>query len=260
MRECEICGNELKVHQQRFCCRKCRNTMAGRVSAAKFKLPDRERLAQYYLLPPNGQGLSFEEIGKIYGVSDVTIRNWIIGHGLLEDGAKRQRYHRKKQVGPRIPRPPKSELEKLYQMPPNGEGLTQDQLAARYDVDRGTARRWLQFYNLLEPHSERHSKRMAGTDNPAYTNGNSQRYVKRQLAAIKEKRCDWCGTTKRVEIHHINHDRENNDLDNLTWLCANCNKLEAQLWLLEQDDRATISWENQNGQQILVIQFTERSE
>src|SRR3990167_10266153 len=104
----------------------------------------------------------------------------------------------------------------------------------------------------MQPHSVRHSIRMSGKDNPAYVNGNSQRYVRRLL---KQERpnliCEWCGAGEKVEVHHIDHNRENNNLDNLMWLCQNCNLLEAQAFILRKSGRA--DFEHRNNQ--LIVQF-----
>ena len=82
---------------------------------------------------------------------------------------------------------------------------------------------------------------MSGKNNPAWVNGNSNRYQKRKLrrSGLPEV-CQWCGTEDNTEIHHIDHDRANHDLSNLTWLCGTCNKLEAYLRLLEQSGQAEV--------------------
>ncbi len=43
----------------------------------------------------------------------------------------------------------------------------------------------------------------------------------------REQRCVSCGSMdKRVLIaHHIDHNRKNNDLENLIWVCLNCHHL-----------------------------------
>lgn len=38
--------------------------------------------------------------------------------------------------------------------------------------------------------------------------------------------CRLCGSTKKLVVHHIDHDRENNDLSNLITLCSSCNVKE----------------------------------
>ncbi len=36
--------------------------------------------------------------------------------------------------------------------------------------------------------------------------------------------CDWCEDIRILEVHHIDSDRENNDISNLVILCPNCHR------------------------------------
>ena len=38
----------------------------------------------------------------------------------------------------------------------------------------------------------------------------------------KEKQCVECGETENIEVHHIDTNRWNNDIDNLAPLCHDC--------------------------------------
>jgi transposase len=204
-------------------------------------LPDYEALAKLYLLPPDGEGKSLMEIGSIYGVTDVTAGHWIKEHNLTQDATARLSFHQRNHPKKKIPAPPKTDLESLYLMSPYGKGLSQDQIAEIYQVSRPIVNRWLSGYGMIAPHSERHSARMSGKNNPAFKTGDSTRYLKRQLVEREgAKQCVWCGTTDGIEIHHIDHDRENNNLENLTLLCRYCNMLEAYLWALVQNERANV--------------------
>jgi len=252
--QCEICSRELTGKQQRFCSTRCRNVSAGQIKKRRYQLPERDVLAQLYLLPPVGEGLSLNEIGKMYGVSDVTAGSWIKEHNLIQDAKTRLSHFAITHPKPRIPVPAKPELEALYRMPPEGEGLSQSQVAERYSVERQTARRWLQEYGLLELHSKRHSKRMNGAMNPAYQDGSSRHYHKNVLLRSgQEQVCKWCGATKQIQVHHINHDTTDGNPDNLAWLCGYCNRLEAQLWALIQTNRVSVTWEGKT----LKIEFKE---
>lgn len=42
--------------------------------------------------------------------------------------------------------------------------------------------------------------------------------------AIKREICAMCGTTKRLEVHHIDGDATNNQLTNLQVLCLQCHR------------------------------------
>ena len=90
---------------------------------------------------------------------------------------------------------------------------------------------------------------MSGSGNPAWNGGTARNYQVKLLESIKPKKCGWCETTKDIQIHHIDHDRQNGNLENLTWLCGYCNRLESNLWALQ--DRATFTIDSKK----LVIDF-----
>ena len=254
MKTCEICSRTLTKEQKRFCCRRCRNISAGRVSALRHIPPDKAVLAKKYLLPPLGEGKKLKELAKIFSVSDRTVSVWLKKYGLTENSRARSVYQKAgvPNLKRRIPSPAREELARLYLLPPDGEAKTEDELAALYGVARPTLRRWLNEYGLMQPHSERHSWRTRGKGNPAYVDGNSMTYVRRLLKRQRPNViCNWCGANERIEVHHIDHNRENNNLDNLMWLCKNCNLLEAQAFILRKSGRA--DFEHKNNQ--LIIQF-----
>ncbi len=66
----------------------------------------------------------------------------------------------------------------------------------------------------------------SGENHPNYTTGYGS-YRNRKLK-ISEEKCEICGINdKRVlEVHHIDNNRKNNNLNNLKLLCANCHKIE----------------------------------
>ena len=39
---------------------------------------------------------------------------------------------------------------------------------------------------------------------------------------LKKNKCDICGSTKSLDIHHKDHNWKNNNLDNLMCLCRSC--------------------------------------
>ena len=107
-----------------------------------------------------------------------------------------------------------------------------------------------------EERGKRHSAKMAGRRNPAYSGGGSQNYQKRLLRKVDPNEvCGWCGSTENVQIHHIDHDRANADPRNLMWLCYHCNVLEASLYHLSNKGRATVVKEND----VLTIRFMSNS-
>lgn len=255
-KKCEICGKPLTGKQTRSCSIRCRNVIAGRASVSRFQMPDRTLLAAAYLLPPEGRGLTFDELGKEFGASEVTVRKWLKSYGLYQGSKERLGYFSSLPHPWRRKAPPLyDELAKHYLMPPDGEGLSEEALSSLYGVSRPTISRWLKEYDLMQKFEDRHSQRMSGTGNPAYVNGNSGKYVSRKLAKVKPKVCEWCGATERIHVHHIDHNHEHNDPDNLMWLCMNCNLLESRIWQLEQANRIKTTHVDNR----LIIEFVERS-
>jgi hypothetical protein len=186
------------------------------------------------------------------------VQRWVRKTGMRQDTKQRRVFWLKGVRTWGFNLPPKDELARLYLSSPFGEGKPLEALCQHYGVSMPTIRSWLNKYALTQEFSERHSQRMSGEGNPAYTNGDSQKYVKRQLGTVKPVVCDWCGTTEKVEIHHINHDRKNNSLANLTWLCNHCNKLEAHLWHLVREGRATYEVIQHESKIELTITFARR--
>ena len=66
-------------------------------------------------------------------------------------------------------------------------------------------------------------KDTAGPQNRWYTNGSFTEFKKNK--ALLPMRCGDCSKENaRLEVHHINGDRENSSLENLIRLCASCHK------------------------------------
>jgi 5-methylcytosine-specific restriction endonuclease McrA len=38
----------------------------------------------------------------------------------------------------------------------------------------------------------------------------------------REKRCEICGSSRNIDVHHIDHDYRNNTIDNIMILCRRC--------------------------------------
>jgi len=104
--------------------------------------------------------------------------------------------------------------------------------------------------------NKRHSERMSGNGNPAWNGGTARNYHHNALAKSGRSRaCEWCGHDQDLQVHHRDHDKYNGDLANLAWLCGPCNRLEAQLWQLEAEGRATMTLED--GRLIIAFRTKE---
>ena len=102
---------------------------------------------------------------------------------------------------------------------------------------------------------ERHSKRMSGAGNPAWVGGTCQGWHKKVALSMFD-RCQWCGSTKSLEVHHMDHDRENGSKDNLTILCGPCNKVESWMWKHQQDGTASVVFDTINRR--VTMDFTHK--
>lgn len=54
--------------------------------------------------------------------------------------------------------------------------------------------------------------------------GSSKLRVRLIKEGLKENKCEICGCTESLELHHINGNHQDNRLENLQILCANCHR------------------------------------
>lgn len=73
----------------------------------------------------------------------------------------------------------------------------------------------------------RNSIVFVGMNHPNWKSGDNQAYRSKLIRSDAKKVCQRCGhSDKRVlVVHHIDRSHQNNSIDNLTWLCANCHYL-----------------------------------
>ena len=71
------------------------------------------------------------------------------------------------------------------------------------------------------------NKHFSGPEHPLWKGGERNVYRKNLIKSGREIKCVRCGEDdKRIMVvHHIDWNRDNNNLDNLTWLCFNCHWL-----------------------------------
>jgi len=200
--------------------------------------PSREWLEHHYLVLGKTQRKIADEVGCHWR----TVGNWIQYHELRKQQAS---YH------PIRVKPSRDwvyhnyiELDKTIR-----EIATELGCSAMPITNR------LREYGIVKSKkrlAQNHSVRMSGKNNPAWVDGNSRTYqVGKLRRSDLPEVCQWCGTEDNIEIHHIDHDRANHDLSNLTWLCGTCNKLEAYLNLLEQNGQAEVLMETNR----IIIKF-----
>jgi len=213
-----------------------------KLNSRNWSSPDREWLEeQHFIL-----GKPYSQIAKELGCCKKTIYRWVDSTGVSWENLVDDDNHPPFKVGEG------QGAVRFY-------GVTREWLEIEYikndkssnqiakDIG-GTAFgvcNWLKKFDIPlrtdEERAFRHSERMSGEGNPAWVGGTARRY---QVRILEEKDpikvCSWCGTDEDIQIHHIDHNRDNADLSNLVWLCGNCNKLEAQINILQESNRAIV--------------------
>ena len=132
------------------------------------------------------------------------------------------------------------------------------EIAAEVGCSTFPITRWIKKHGIMksrESLNARHSKRMSGSGNAAWVGGTSQKWH-RKVAFDMFGRCQWCGSTKSLEVHHMDHDRENGSKDNLTILCGPCNKVESWMWKHQQDGTASVVFDTINRR--VTMDFTHK--
>ena len=76
----------------------------------------------------------------------------------------------------------------------------------------------------IKYHTQQYSIEDILVKNSPITNTTS---LKKRLIrnGLKQYKCEICGFTEKVELHHINGDSKDNRLENLQILCPNCHAL-----------------------------------
>lgn len=69
-------------------------------------------------------------------------------------------------------------------------------------------------------------KSMVGVKNTNYVNGAASTYYRRVAFSIHGEKCNRCGSLDNLEVHHIDHNHNNNPDDGSNWeiLCTTCHK------------------------------------
>ncbi len=94
-----------------------------------------------------------------------------------------------------------------------------------------------------------HAVTMAGALNPAFVHGTgsgarSRRCRKKLWASNKQEACMWCGVSadnERLEAHHKNHDRRDESIQNLVWMCLTCHRMETWIWKAKQRGKVEVT-------------------
>ncbi len=194
----------------------------------RFEMPDREWLENQFLT----LGKSQRRIAQEVGCNRWTVRAWTKYHNL-----QKPNFH------PLRVNPGRDWLYHNY----IDLNKTVCELATELGCSTQPVMTRLKEYGITKPKARlalNHSEKMSGDKNPAWVDGSSQGHQVNKLrrSGLPEV-CQWCGTEDNIQVHHIDHDRANHDLGNMTWLCGTCNRLEAHLRALKQSGRAKVLME-----------------
>ncbi len=91
--------------------------------------------------------------------------------------------------------------------------MTQAEIAAKLEVSERSVRRWMASYKI-------EGRLYIGPDNARYKHGRTcGTYVYKKTT---RERCETCGSTRSLAVHHKDFDHYNNDPENLQVLCVSC--------------------------------------
>jgi transposase len=195
------------------------------------KKPSKDQLYNLYHI----KELTLKELSIKFGVTDETIRNWLISY----DIERKSPFYSRKII-------PKEDLNRLYIK----ERKSSIEIGKLLNVDNSTVLDWLKKYDIPIRNGE-------GINNPLWKGGYNEYRRKRSLAkgdwhknkkeALKrdDYTCQSCGdNSKTPSVHHIKPVREGgtNELNNLVCLCKSCHHtLEAKS---EEEQRKILNIDN----------------
>jgi hypothetical protein len=181
------------------------------------------------------QRQSPETIAADLGVSRETVRRWLAHYGIERRPVGSGEHH---PTGPRTSQrstwPDEATLRSFY----FDHGWSMRRLASHFDVATGTIANWFRAYGITPKEPTADGRHLWTPDAFPETNnrpplcprpdtklGYEVRY-RRQVFGVegRPRRCERCGSTYRIEVHHRDEDRSNNTSSNLEVLCKRCHR------------------------------------
>lgn len=90
---------------------------------------------------------------------------------------------------------------------------------------------------------------------PSYIDGRNsyrgERYKRKLLASGVAEECVLCGSKETLNVHHIDGNRKNNDVENLVFLCSICHITKAHTYYRDDKGKITSSALNTEIQKYL---------
>lgn len=114
----------------------------------------------------------------------------------------------------------KDKLFKLYYT----NKYTYEEISKEFDCCIDTVKRSMDRFDFKPRSHGYYSKgnRYAAGDKNHRWGGGDDQYWKQQLIKIYGHSCQVCGFNIIIQVHHIDGNRKNNQIDNFVLLCPNC--------------------------------------
>ena len=224
---CDVCGKDFerkpsKISRNNYCSMECKavgmTLLAQQRVEQRHGAPVRELLDRLY----NGEGLGVKEVARRLGISDRICWNWMNDLGIERRG--------------------RSEAVSL-QWQDNQQRRREQAQRIRDDFAAGRRDRYrLALVSKSDWVRRRNSESKRGEKNPMYGRrgplhplwkgghipieeyGAQWRGIRAKVRARNGHRCQICGSTANLQVHHITPFRyqRRHDLTDLITLCASC--------------------------------------
>lgn len=172
---------------------------------ARWDPPDRAWLEHHYHVLGKSACQIAREVGA--GESGQIVAEWL---GQL--GIPVRRYHHQVPSG--------EILRRLYVT----EGLSANELARRAGVDVNTVLGWLDVLGIPRRTKAEAFELTRGEKHYRWIGGGRRYARKVKHESGLPEICEICGSSRFIVVHHQDGDKNNNEPDNLRYLCKSCHK------------------------------------
>lgn len=113
---------------------------------------------------------------------------------------------------------------RALEISPRGSNYTRvKKLIKDLDISHFNKGAWNKGRKIKSASYQKASIQQVLIENSSYTNSGKLR-IRLIKEGLKENKCEVCGCTESLELHHINGNHQDNRLENLQILCANCHR------------------------------------
>ena len=113
---------------------------------------------------------------------------------------------------------------RALEVPPKGSYYTTiKKLIKGLDISHFNKGAWNKGRKIKSTYYQKAPIQQVLIENSPHTNSGKLR-IRLIKEGLKENKCEICGCTESLELHHINGNHQDNRLENLQILCANCHR------------------------------------